>query len=192
MDKLTIAIAAIREETALSTLDHFKEFLADKIVLDEDMQAMFAEFKATIPATYKAAAKAEAKVARAAKKLNKLAAAKDNTTDPPAEKKKRAPSQYNLYIKAKMAEFKEQGHTGNLMKMAIEAWKEEKAHEIPEPSDPSDPAPPSPPANQPTTTDSTTDTNNSSTDAEQSEPHPPPPAKSKRGRKKQVVPSDTE
>jgi hypothetical protein len=170
MDKLTIAIAAIREETALSTLEHFKEFLADKIVLDEDMLAMFTEFKATIPATYKAAAKAEAKVARAAKKLTKLA-----TT--PAEKKKRAPSQYNLYIKAKMAEFKEQGHTGNLMKMAIEAWKEEKANETPEPSNPAD--------NQPTNPD-----HSNSTD-EKSEPHPPP-AKSKRGRKKQVAQSDTE
>lgn len=41
------------------------------------------------------------------------------------EKKKRAPSAYNLYIRDKIAEFKAAGHKGNLMKLAIDAWRKE-------------------------------------------------------------------
>jgi Ran GTPase-activating protein (RanGAP) involved in mRNA processing and transport len=43
------------------------------------------------------------------------------------KKRTRAPSAYNLYIKEKMAEFKAAGHKGNLMKMAIDAWNEDKS-----------------------------------------------------------------
>lgn len=41
-------------------------------------------------------------------------------------KRTRAPSSYNFYIRDKMAELKAGGATGNLMKLAIEAWKTDK------------------------------------------------------------------
>lgn len=41
-------------------------------------------------------------------------------------KRTRAPSSYNFYIRDKMASLKAEGATGNLMKLAIEAWKTDK------------------------------------------------------------------
>ena len=115
--KVNAAIAALIEETQIATIDKMVAFLGEKIEVDEDMQKMFEDFKESI----KGSAKADLK--KATKKSKK-------SSDESGEEKKkrtRAPSAYNLYIKEKMAEFKEAGHKGNLMKMAIDAWNEDKA-----------------------------------------------------------------
>lgn len=49
-----------------------------------------------------------------------------------AQKPKRPPSAYNIYIRDKIAELKAAGHTGNLMKMATEAWNAEKGNPPPQ------------------------------------------------------------
>ena len=108
--KVSQAIAALVAETKLSVVDKLIAFLGEKIEIDEDMTQYFEEFKNTLKEESKEATK------KAGKKEPK---AKE-------EKTKRAPSAYNLYIRDKMAEFKAAGHTGNLMKMAIEAWNEDK------------------------------------------------------------------
>jgi hypothetical protein len=114
--KVTSSIAALIEETQLSTIDKMIAFLGEKIELDDDMQKMFEEFKDSI----KGSAKAELK--KSSKKSKKSS---DESGD--VKKRTRAPSAYNLYIKEKMAEFKAAGHKGNLMKMAIDAWNEDKS-----------------------------------------------------------------
>jgi hypothetical protein len=119
--KVNIAIAALVEETALTTVDKLVAFLAEKIELDDDMQGMFTEFKASISAQAKEDAKGAKK---AGKKADKKGA---------EPKAKRPPSEYNMYISRKMAELKAAGYTGNLMKGAIEAWNAEKATAAPAP-----------------------------------------------------------
>lgn len=47
-----------------------------------------------------------------------------------AKSRTRPPSTYNLYIRDKMAKLRSAGHTGNLMRMAIDAWNELKAKEL--------------------------------------------------------------
>ena len=116
--KINAAIAALIEETQVATIDKMVAFLSEKIEVDEDMQKMFEDFKESI----KGSAKADLK--KATKKSKKSS---DEDSGDEKKKRTRAPSAYNLYIKEKMAEFKEAGHKGNLMKMAIEAWNEDKA-----------------------------------------------------------------
>ena len=115
-NKVNIALSALVEETQLATVDKIVAFLSEKIEVDEDMQKMFEDFKESI----KTQAKADLK--KANKKSKKSG---DESGD--EKKRTRAPSAYNMYIKEKMAEFKAAGHKGNLMKMAIEAWNEDKA-----------------------------------------------------------------
>jgi hypothetical protein len=101
LTKVNSSIAALIEETKVSTVDKLVHFLGQKIEIDEDMKKMFEEFKVASKGSSKGSAKAE-------------------------KKEKRAPSAYNLYIKDKIAEFKAAGHKGNLMKMATDAWNESK------------------------------------------------------------------
>ena len=116
--KLNIAIAALVAEAQLSTVEKLFAFLGEKIEIDDDMKGYFEEFKATL----KSDQEVDAKAAKSKK------GAKGKKAEDGEEKKpKRAPSAYNLYIRDKMAAFKAAGHSGNLMKMAIEAWNEEKA-----------------------------------------------------------------
>jgi hypothetical protein len=103
--KLNIAIASLIAETQLSTVDKLFGFLGEKVELDDDMKGYFDEFRGTF------------KVGKKGGGVRMEA----------APKAKRAPSAYNLYIRDKMAEFKAAGHTGNLMKMAIEAWNADKS-----------------------------------------------------------------
>ena len=110
--KLNIAIAALVAEAQLSTVEKLFAFLGEKIEVDDDMKGYFEEFKAVLKTDQEAEAKAAKKGAK--------------TKEEKADKPKRAPSAYNLYIRDKMADFKAAGHSGNLMKMAIEAWNEEK------------------------------------------------------------------
>lgn len=115
--KLNIAIAALVAEAQLSTVEKLFAFLGEKIEIDDDMKGYFEEFKATL----KVDQEVEAKAAKSNNKKGKKA------EDGEEKKPKRAPSAYNLYIRDKMAEFKAAGHSGNLMKMAIEAWNADKA-----------------------------------------------------------------
>ena len=101
--KLNTAIATLVNETQLSTVDKIFAFLGEKIEIDDDMKGYFDEFRGTL-------------------KVGKKGVSADA-----APKAKRAPSAYNLYIRDKMAEFKAAGHSGNLMKMAIEAWNADKS-----------------------------------------------------------------
>ena len=110
--KLNIAIAALVAESQLSTVEKLFAFLGEKIEIDDDMKGYFDEFKATL----KVDQEADAKAAKSKSKSKKGG----------EPKAKRAPSAYNLYIRDKMAELKAAGNSGNLMKMAIEAWNEEK------------------------------------------------------------------
>lgn len=103
LSKVNTAIAALVEETKVTTVDKLVHFLGQKIEIDDDMKGYFDEFKAASKVTGKGAAKSVEK------------------------KEKRPPSAYNLYIKGKIAEFKAAGHTGNLMKMATDAWNADKA-----------------------------------------------------------------
>lgn len=89
-------------------VEAFAKFLGEKIDFDEDMQAYFNEFKATIV-------------------LEKVEVPKEKGKGKTegGEKKKRAPSAYNLYIKDKMAEIKAaqpELKGKDLMKAAIQAW----------------------------------------------------------------------
>jgi hypothetical protein len=61
-----------------------------------------------------------------------------------AQKPKRPPSAYNIYIRDKIAELKAAGHTGNLMKMATEAWNTEKENPVPTLAPPPQDLPPLP------------------------------------------------
>ena len=117
--KLNIAIAALVAESQTSVIDKLFAFLGEKIEIDEDMKGYFEEFKTTLKADQEVDAKA-AKSKKGAK------GSKGKVGENGEPKVKRAPSAYNLYIRDKMAEFKVAGHSGNLMKMAIEAWNEEK------------------------------------------------------------------
>lgn len=110
LTKVNVALAGLIEETSLSTVEKLIAFLGEKIEIDDDMKQYFDEFKASI--------KNEAKVDL--KKASKKDAGEKK------EKRTRPPSPYNMYIRDKMAEFKAAGHTGNLMKMAIEAWNKDK------------------------------------------------------------------
>ena len=116
--KLNIAIAALVAESQTSVIDKLFAFLGEKIEVDDDMKGYFEEFKGTL----KVDQEADAKAAKS-KKGAKGSKGKAEDGEPKA---KRAPSAYNLYIRDKMAEFKAAGHSGNLMKMAIDAWNEEK------------------------------------------------------------------
>lgn len=146
--KVNVAIAALIEETAMSTVDKLVAFLGEKLEIDEDMQQMFADFKATLKVT--PAATTEQQPTK--KKPSKKAAAATSSDEEKPAKAKRAPSAYNMYLSAKIAELKAQGAKGNLMKLAIEAWKASKdtntvttAEPVPEPTKKS-PTPPLAPA----------------------------------------------
>lgn len=110
LSKVNTAIAALVDETKASTVDKLVHFLGQKIEIDEDLKGFFEEFKAELAKAAKTTGKAGKGAAKSVEK-----------------KEKRPPSAYNLYIKDKIAEFKAAGHTGNLMKMATDAWNVDKA-----------------------------------------------------------------
>ena len=118
--KLNIAIAALVAETQTAVIDKLFAFLGEKIEIDDDMKGYFEEFKTSLKSDQEVDAKA-AKSKKGAK------GSKGKETKDGEPKAKRAPSAYNLYIRDKMAEFKAAGHTGNLMKMATDAWNVDKA-----------------------------------------------------------------
>jgi hypothetical protein len=109
------AVAGVVAESVFQAkkdvMEYFAKFLSEKIDFDEDMQAYFDEFKATLV-------------------LEKIEVLKEKSKkDGTGEKKKRAPSAYNLYIKDKMAEIKSSQPElkgKELMKAAIVAWNADK------------------------------------------------------------------
>lgn len=97
--KINNAVTALVQETMHTTLDKLIEFLSDRIELDEDIKGIFDEFRKGMYVPESSGG---------------------------TKKRRHAPSAYNLYIREKIAELKAAGHKGNMMKMAVEAWKTEK------------------------------------------------------------------
>lgn len=93
------AIAEAVSEAKQQAINEMIEFLSEKIELDDEMLGYFTEFKEKIP---------------------------EVSIDTKAPKRTRDPSAYNMWIKAKMAEIKQDNPsiTGkDLMQAAISEWK---------------------------------------------------------------------
>lgn len=106
------ALLTLAEEVSLSTVDKLAEFLATKIEFDDDMKELFEEFKTALKEEHKATAKGG--------KRGKNA---DGT-----EKKKRAPTPYNLFIKDEITRMKKENPAlsgKELMTAATAAWKQQ-------------------------------------------------------------------
>lgn len=95
--KVMNALSDMVREVEVNTVDKFINSMSTRIEVDEEMHMMFQEFKKGLDI--------------------------DGGMFVVQPKKKRAPSAYNLFISTKIAEFKAAGHKGNLMKMAVDAWK---------------------------------------------------------------------
>lgn len=92
------AISDAVYESKHQSIDEIMSFLSEKIVLDDDMQAYFKEFKSKIT----------------------------HDMSKSITKRSRDPSAYNMWIKAKMAEIKQQNPNIKgkvLMLCAITEWK---------------------------------------------------------------------
>ncbi len=110
LNNLLKTVNVLVEETSMTTVDKLALFLKEKIEFDADMQELFEEFKTSLKVTLKNEAKGKK---RGGKHLD-------------VNKKKRQASVYNLFIKDKMAEIKQQQPElkgKELMKAAIELWK---------------------------------------------------------------------
>jgi hypothetical protein len=110
--KVNQMFASIVQEVSVHTLESFKDFLAERVEFDAEMQKHFDEYKKQLEASTKAHVKNAGKAAKAAKSQT--------------QKKPRELSNYNKFIQAKISELKSQGHTGNLMKLAVEAYNKKK------------------------------------------------------------------
>ena len=108
MTKTDSLVSSLIENVAIDTLEKFKIYMAEKVELDDDMLEIFESFK---------------------KDLGKQGTKSSGT------KQKKALSPYNIYIQNKIKELKEQGHTGNVMKLAIQAYNEEKKNTVSESSE---------------------------------------------------------
>lgn len=110
LNNLLKTVNVLVEETSMNTVDKLAVFLKEKIEFDSDMQELFDEFKTSLKTSLKNEAKGKK---RGGKHLD-------------SNKKKRQASVYNLFIKDKMAEIKQQQPElkgKELMKAAIEMWK---------------------------------------------------------------------
>lgn len=121
---INAAVAKALYATQIETLDAFKAFLVTKDDVDTDfMDELITSFKGTLtePKVADAAAK------KGSKKGGKKADNSDGTSDG-AEKKKRAPSAYTMYIQYQMGQLKKTNpdiKSGkDLMAKAVEAWGE--------------------------------------------------------------------
>ena len=111
--KVTQLFASVVHEVSTQTLDTFKEFLAERIEFDAELESHFVEFKKQLEVSTKMHVKNANKNIKSA-----------------ATKKPRALSKYNEYIREKISDLKSGGHTGNLMKMAVEAYNKEKQENV--------------------------------------------------------------
>jgi hypothetical protein len=109
------AVAKVVMDAKLKVFDDLVTFLDAKIEIDDELKVALAAFKDSLK-------ESEEKAVKAAGKKSKK-----NASDGETEKKKRAPSLFNLFVKDKMPELKAQHpdvKDGKLMiGFASEAWK---------------------------------------------------------------------
>ena len=105
--KINTSLENLVDEATVNVINNLKTFLGTKIDIDDDMSNYFNEFQVTARKEMKTVVK--------------------DSFCKNVVKRTREPSSYNMYISKKMAQFKEAGHTGNLMKMAIDEWNKEKS-----------------------------------------------------------------
>jgi len=113
---VTKAVANVVMEAKLSVIDDLIIYLEAKIEVDDDLKAMFEEFKMNLK-------ESEEKVVKAAGKKT----TKGKKSDSEEPKKKRAPSVFNLYVKDVMPEMKAK-HPDikdgkQMIGFASESWK---------------------------------------------------------------------
>lgn len=130
--KLNKTISALVKDTTNQVVDKFAAFLDTKIDMDDDMKALFDEFKTIchddLKATPVAKKGRKTKAADDIKPKSKKAKAAKSDTESEG-KKKRAPTAYNLFLKQKMAELKEQNPKSTpkeRMAEAVKLWKAQK------------------------------------------------------------------
>lgn len=115
MNKLNKAMHVFAEETALAAIDDFITAFKARVELDDDDLAFIEKYKADF------SKKAKEQAAKKPKKEQKM--------DENGNVIKRKPTEYNLFVQAKMEELKK-AHPdvkGNqLMAMAAAEWKKEK------------------------------------------------------------------
>lgn len=121
--KVTAMYSSFVHEVSVQTVDKLKEYLASKTQLTEDMHQHFEEFKNILSA-----------------QIQTTKTTKKGASSAPVqkEKKKRSLSNYNIYIQNKIKELREAGHSGNLMKMAVESYNNDKKAKAPTSSSSSD------------------------------------------------------
>ncbi len=110
------ATAKVVHEANLAVIDNLVEFLDSKVEIDDDFKELIAEFKATLKAPSAKAAKV-----------------------PKAEKKKREPSAYNLFVRDALNELKVSQPDLNgkdRFREAMKQWKEHKGSDGSAPSSP--------------------------------------------------------
>lgn len=121
-----MAIAKVVMDAKLIVVDELIVFLESKIEIDDDLKAMFAEFKDNMK-------ESEEKVVKAAGKKSKKSK-KSASSDSDTEKKKRQPSVFNLYVKDTMPDIKlanpDIKDGKKLISFAAESWKNEPKAEF--------------------------------------------------------------
>ena len=110
------AVAGVVMEAKMAVIDDLVQYLESKIEIDDDLKAMFDEFKSNLK-------ESEEKVVKDAGK--KVKGSKKNASG--GEKKKRAPSVFNLYVKDVMPDMKAK-HPDikdgkQMIGFASESWK---------------------------------------------------------------------
>jgi hypothetical protein len=112
------SIAALVMESKLNVVDDLVSFFESKIEIDDDLKAMFDEFKKNLKDS-------EEKVIKTVGKKNK--SGKELLSDESGEKKKRAPSVFNLYVKDIMpdikAKYPDVKDGKKMIGFAAESWK---------------------------------------------------------------------
>ncbi len=111
-----VAVAKVVMEAKLNVVDEMVAFLETKIEMDDDLKSIFKEFKENLK-------ESEEKVVKDSGKGKKGKGKKDDGV----EKKKRAPSVFNLYVKDVMPMLKEKHpeikNGKELISLAGEEWK---------------------------------------------------------------------
>ncbi len=104
-----VATAKVVHEASLAVIDSLVEFLDSKVEIDDDFKELIAEFKGTLKAPSAKATKAD-----------KI---------PKAERKKREPSAYNLFVRDALNELKvsrPELSGKDRFREAMKQWKEHK------------------------------------------------------------------
>lgn len=115
---VTKAISKVVFEAKQTVIDELMAYLDNKIVVDDDLKAIFNEFKASITIPVEKVVK---------EKKGKGKKGKVDSDEEVVEKKKRAPSAFNLFIKDIMPQIKaahpDVKNGKELMSLAADAWK---------------------------------------------------------------------